>query len=81
MNSNEWTVIGLVRSTGEFEGFTYDNTTFHCSRPANETKGGIGSVVAAFKIKTNKLDFEPEIGQVISPYFDQFKNVDYIRLI
>lgn len=67
-----YTVIGIERKIGNYEGYNYDNTLIHVSEPI--TRNGDGVRCSTIKIKTCNLDEVIELGFVIEPYFDKYHN-------
>lgn len=72
-----YTIIGIERKLGQYEGYNYDNTLLHVTEPI--VKNGSGVRVSTIKIKTALLDEVMELGFVVEPLFDKYKNC--IRLI
>ena len=67
-----YTVIGIERKVGKYEGREYDNTILHCSY---EKKDVDGVCVVSIKVKTERIDYPLELGCTVSPLYDRFGNV------
>lgn len=70
-----YTIIGIERKQGMYEGNAYDNYMLYCSYAK---KGTDGVATVTFKVKTCNLG-HVELGQVITPYFDRYGNVIEVR--
>lgn len=82
MNDNNYlSVIGISRSTGEYNGTTFDNTYLHCIRPADEKKNQQGQICEIIKVKTASLDVIPELNSFIVPYYNKFGQVQSIKIV
>lgn len=74
-------VIGISRSTGDYNGTHFDNTYLHCIKPADESKGQQGQITEIIKVKTASLDVIPEINSFIVPYYNKFGQVQSIEIV
>lgn len=78
-------VIGISRSTGTinegaYKGNPYDNTYFHCIKPANEEKGQQGQLCEIVKVKTSSITEMPRINGFIRPVYDRYGRVVSIEV-
>ena len=74
-------VIGISRSTGDYNGTEYDNTYFHCIKPANEEKGQQGQLCEIVKVKTSSISVMPQINDFIEPVYNRFGQVQTINVL
>ena len=64
-------VIGVGRSSGEFEGYKYDNFVLHCTEAA--PKGWVG--VRSFVAKVPQLVFNRDVSPLIDGNLDKLVGV------
>lgn len=67
-----YTVIGIERKVGKFEGRDYDNHVLHCTY---KKEGAQGECVVAVKVKTERLEAPVTIGDQVTFLYDQYGNV------
>lgn len=79
MENNNLTVIGISRSSGDYNGTQYDNTYLYCTRPADETKNQTGLICEIIKVKTASLECVPSIGSLIVPVYNRFGQVQTVQ--
>ena len=66
-------VVGIQRSSGDYNGIAYDNYKLHCLVPADESKQQEGQLTDVVKVpKTMFEDSDITIGSVITPYYDKY---------
>lgn len=80
MNDNKLSVIGISRSTGDYNGVSYDNTYFHCIKPCFDEKTQKGQLCEIIKVKTASIDVMPEINSFIIPVYNRFGQVQSIEI-
>ena len=84
-------VVGIISQTGIYNGINYENVVFHCARPAMQDGKGVGQITKAVKVKMSVIRecFGPEmqlpdvfklLGHKLLFSYNEFKNVDYIRV-
>lgn len=74
----KFTVIGIVHSEGSYEGQQYNNYNFHCIKPADTSKGQVGSLCEIIKVKSSILDKLPQVDDIIIPVYDRYGRVQSI---
>lgn len=81
-------VIGIERKAGTFkspkgEEIAYDNMYYYCQyEPAEEENADIiGVRTVEYKIKTDKVRDQIEIGDLIEVYFNQYRTPDLICVV
>lgn len=81
-------VIGIERKAGTFksprgEEIAYDNMYYYCQyEPAEEEKADIVGVrTVEYKIKTDKVRDQIEIGDLVEVYFNQYRTPDLICVV
>ena len=66
-----YTVVGVERKVGVYEGREYDNTILHCTYNKDKCEG---VAVCSVKVKTSRLDEVVEVGASVSFLYDQYGN-------
>lgn len=80
MSDNKLSVIGISRSTGDYNGTQFDNTYLHCIKPADTTKNQKGQLCEIIKVKTASIDIMPEINSFIVPVYNRYGQVDSVTI-
>lgn len=81
MTNSKFSVVGISRSVGDYNGQKFDNTYLHCIRPADVDRGQVGQICEIFKIKTSNLHTIPEINSFICPVYNKFGQVESVNLV
>lgn len=69
-------VVGVGRSTGEYQGHSYDNVILHCLYQSDKITG---SGVTAVKVKARVFDENPvKVNEKIDFNYDRYGNVNEI---
>lgn len=67
------TVVGIQRSTGDFNGISYDNYKLHCLVPADTSKQQEGQLTDVIKVPKAMFEFyQITVGSEITPYYDKY---------
>ena len=81
-------VIGIERKVGTFkspkgEEIAYDNMYYYCSYlpPEEEQADIVGVRTVEYKIKTDKVRDQIEIGDFVEVYFNQYRTPDLICVV
>ena len=81
-------VIGIERKAGEFtsprgEKILYDNMYYYCQYQPPEEDGAdlVGVRTVEYKIKTDKVRDQIEIGDLVEVYFNQYRAPDLICVV
>ncbi len=69
----EFTIVGMERKVGEYQGREYDNTVLHCTYEKDSLLGGVA--VLTIKVKSDRIEEPLEIGDHVSFFYDQYGNV------
>lgn len=81
MSDNKLSVIGISRSTGDYNGTQFDNTYFHCIKPADTSKNQSGQLCEIIKVKTASIVTMPELNSFIVPVYNRYGQVQTIEVI
>ena len=79
--NDKLSVIGISRSTGDYNGTPYDNTYFHCIKPAFDEKNQKGQLCEIIKVKTSSITEMPELNSFIIPIYNRYGQVQSIQLV
>ena len=76
-------VVGIVHSSGEYNGRQYDNYNLHCLRDARpEYSNEQGQITEVVKIKASDFSkYNISLGDEIKVYYDRFGRIDEIRVL
>lgn len=81
-------VIGIERKQGTFkspknEEIPYDNMYFYCQYVPDEKENADiqGVRTVDYKIKTEKISDQIEIGDLVEVYFNQYRAPDLINVV
>lgn len=65
-----YTIVGIEKREGVYEGKAYSNKVLHCTYPKKDMEG-----VATVSIKIKTVDCpEVTIGDTVSPLYDRYGN-------
>lgn len=66
-------VVGIQHSTGDYNGYAYDNYKLHCLIPSDESKQQSGQLCEIVKVPKAIFDSSNiTIGDEIVPLYDKF---------
>ena len=81
-------VIGIERKEGTFkspkgEEIAYDNMYYYCSYlpPEEEQADIVGVRTVEYKIKTDKVCDQIEVGDLIEVYYNQYHKPEMVMLV
>ena len=74
----EFTIVGIERKVGEYQGRTYDNTILHCTYAKDAMDEGVA--VSSVKVKTERIDESLQVGDIVTFYYDQYGNVLQVNI-
>lgn len=77
----QFVVVGICHSSGEYNGNPYDNYVFHCLQPADESKGQTGSLCVVLKVKVSAVVELPKVGDTVRPTYDRYGRVVSIDIV
>ena len=72
-----YTIIGIEKREGVYEGNAYNNTILHTTYTKENTRGVNGLCVATLKIKTANCP-PLSLGDCVVPLYDKYGNVVYL---
>lgn len=66
-------VVGIQRSSGDFNGIAYDNYKLHCLYPADEKKEQFGQLSEVIKVPKDMFEeLKIDIGSEVVPFYDKY---------
>ncbi len=75
----EFTVLGIKRKAGEYEGRSYDNTYLHCSYFDDKMDEGVA--VTTVKVKTDYIDEPISVGDKVRFFYDRYGNAVQVDIL
>lgn len=77
----EYTVIGYKRSSGEYQGYKFDNLLISTIRPAAEDNPNeCGEIAEIFKVKSSAVHGSLELGSTIRVLYNRFGKVESVEI-
>lgn len=74
-----YTVIGIEKRVGVYEGRAYDNTILHCTYEKPNATDVDGLCTAVLKIKT-AICPAVKLGDGVDPLYDRYGNVAHLSV-
>ena len=74
-----YTIIGIEKRNGVYEGKAYDNTILHTTYKKEQSGSCEGLCVATLKIKT-ALCPALKLGDSVDPLYDKYGNVAHLAV-
>jgi len=74
-----YTIIGIEKREGVYEGNAYNNTILHCTYKKENAENCTGLCVATLKIKTAICPVV-KVGDGVDPLYDKYGNVAHLSV-
>ncbi len=74
-----YTIIGIEKREGVYEGNAYNNTILHCTYTKENAENVQGLCVTTLKIKT-ALCPSVKLGDGVDPLYDKYGNVAHLSV-
>lgn len=74
-----YTIVGIEKRSGVYEGRAYDNTILHCTYMKQDATNTLGLCVATFKVKS-AICPTVNLGDSVDPLYDRFGNVAHLSV-
>ena len=75
----EFTIIGIKRKTGNYEGRDYDNLYLHCTYLDDGMLEGVATTVV--KIKQEHVDEQLKCGDKVTFFYDRYGNAVKVNIL